>query len=108
MKSPTLALSEEVQQAIQALNFEHTRHIYWSQNECVCLEGFLPPATESRSTRSHRKPRQVQGPPRWARRPRGVVGTRRGTLCVHAITAALWHADSSPHGPLPWAHRRQW
>jgi hypothetical protein len=27
------------------------------------------PGTESRSTRSHRKPRQGQGPPRWARRP---------------------------------------
>jgi hypothetical protein len=43
MESPAMALSEEVQRAIQLLDFNRTRRAYWEQNEFVSLERFLPP-----------------------------------------------------------------
>jgi hypothetical protein len=43
MESSTVALSEAVQRATRALDFDQTRRVYWEQNECVVLERFLPP-----------------------------------------------------------------
>ena len=43
MDRSMIPLSEKVPHAIQALDFERTRRIYWEQNECVFLEQFLPP-----------------------------------------------------------------
>jgi hypothetical protein len=43
MESLTTPLSAEVSRAIQGLDFERTRRVYWEQNECVFLEQFLPP-----------------------------------------------------------------
>jgi hypothetical protein len=42
MKGSTLPLSEGIQQALQAVEFEHIQQQYWAQNECVILEHFLP------------------------------------------------------------------
>jgi len=43
MESQAMALSEEVQHAIQLLDFNRVRQAYWEQNECIFLERFLPP-----------------------------------------------------------------
>lgn len=44
VESSTIALAEEIQGAIQALDFNRTRHVYWDQDECIFLEHFLSPA----------------------------------------------------------------
>lgn len=44
MESSTIALSEEIQRTIQALDFDRTRQVYWDQDECLFLARFLPPA----------------------------------------------------------------
>ena len=41
MESSTVAFSEEIQRAIQALDFNRTRHVYWDQDECIFIESFL-------------------------------------------------------------------
>jgi hypothetical protein len=42
MEGSTSPLSEGIQQALQAVEFEHIQQQYWAQNECVVLEHFLP------------------------------------------------------------------
>jgi hypothetical protein len=42
VKSAVSAVSDEVQRAIQGLDFGQIRHTYWDQNECLFLEQFLP------------------------------------------------------------------
>jgi hypothetical protein len=44
MKGPTLRLSEGIQHALQALEFDRIQQQYWAQSECVVLEHFLPDA----------------------------------------------------------------
>jgi len=39
-----MGLTEAIEQAISALNFEQVRQEYWHQNEFVCLPGFLSEA----------------------------------------------------------------
>jgi len=42
MERSTVALAEEIQRAIQRLDFDRTHREYWDQNECVFLDRFLP------------------------------------------------------------------
>lgn len=42
MEGSMVRLSEGIQQALEALEFERVHRRYWEQNECVVLERFLP------------------------------------------------------------------
>ncbi len=44
VKSVVSAVSEEVQRAVQGLDFYQIHRTYWDQNECTFLEQFLPTA----------------------------------------------------------------
>jgi hypothetical protein len=72
MERSTVALSEEIQRAIQRLDFDRTHREYWDQNECVFLDRFLPsevveqsllPAVDQRRSCVHRNyiPRHKKG-----------------------------------------------
>ncbi|MFQ5897704.1 MAG: 2OG-Fe(II) oxygenase [Candidatus Methylomirabilia bacterium] len=41
-------LAEAVAHAVARLEFDRVRRVYWEQNECVYLEGFLPPEVAER------------------------------------------------------------
>jgi hypothetical protein len=41
-ETTTMSVSEAVERAVAALDFEQVRKDYWKQNEFVVLEGFLP------------------------------------------------------------------
>jgi len=42
MECSTIALSEGIRQALQALDFDRVHRLYWEQHECVLLEHVLP------------------------------------------------------------------
>lgn len=41
--SSMIALAEEITHALQALDGDRMRQVFWGQNECVALERFVPP-----------------------------------------------------------------
>jgi hypothetical protein len=42
MENSTIALSDGIRQALQALDYDWVHRRYWEQNECVLLEHVLP------------------------------------------------------------------